>query len=223
MRQALAFVECAPAAAAARLDAGALHLWRLPHRRGAGRAALRRLLATYLGIGAEAVELVAGAHGRPALAPHLASLRGGLPLEFNASHSGDFALVALALGIAPGVDIERHHARANALALARRFFDADEAAVLERLDGDARDRAFLDLWCAKEAVLKAAGVGLSFGLSRLAFHHADAAWGLTRLDPALGAASDWQVTGFEPASSYHGALAWRGGARILEAFSAGQA
>ncbi len=39
-----------------------------------------------------------------------------------------------------------------------------ERAVLDRLDGDERRTAFLRLWTAKEAVLKAIGCGLTVPL-----------------------------------------------------------
>lgn len=219
MARGLLFLDATPVDAAARLDAGSVHVWRIARAREQRRAPLQRLLAAYLDVPEAAVEMVEGDRGKPMLAGDLATRRGDAKLEFNWSHSGDVALVALALGVAPGVDIERHHARANALALAQRYFDPAEAATLAKLQGDARDRAFLALWCAKEAVLKATGEGLSFGLARLCFQHGDAGWRLDGLDPALGAVADWQLAGFEAASGYHGALAWRGGARDVVAFS----
>ena len=83
--------------------------------------------------------------------------------------------------------------RLPALRIARRYFADDEVAALTALADAARDDAFLRLWCAKEAVLKAHGHGLSFGLHRLAFDPADASPRLLRCDPALGAAADWRL------------------------------
>lgn len=215
MPRALTFAEAIPGEAAASLDAGSVHLWRIAHAREQRRAPLRQLLAPYLQLPAAAVELVEDARGKPALAPGLQPADDARRLAFNWSHSGDYALVALARGVEPGVDIERHHVRENALALARRFFDREEVAALARHAGTARDHAFLSLWCAKEAVLKATGEGLSFGLARLAFSPEGTGWRLAALDAALGAAADWQLAGFEAAPGYHGALAWRGGARAI--------
>lgn len=141
-------------------------------------------------------------------------------LSFNWSHSGTYALMALARGCAIGVDIEQFRQRPRVLDLARRFFDAGEADALARLDPGARGHAFIGLWCAKESVLKAAGEGLSFGLARLAFAPCSATgWSLLRIDPALGAVSDWQLQGFEAAPGYRGALAWRGKPRTIRAFA----
>ena len=80
-----------------------------------------------------------------------------------------------------------------ALRIARRYFADDEVAALAALADVARDDAFLRLWCAKEAVLKAHGHGLAFGLHRLAFDATATAPRLLRCDPALGAASDWRL------------------------------
>lgn len=209
----LEFAGTDPAMAAARLDATSIHLWRIPHARQQGRAPLRNLLSGYLGVAADRVELFDDAHGKPAVAPELARHRGGLPLQFNWSHSGDYALVAIALGAAVGVDVQRHAPAPRALAIAERFFDPLEAVALASYSHAERDQAFLGLWCAKEAVLKAAGEGLSFGLSRLVFSRQESTWSLAHVDPALGSPSEWQLIGFRAAPGYHGALAWRGGAR----------
>jgi 4'-phosphopantetheinyl transferase len=75
--------------------------------------------------------------------------------------------------------------------------------------GDARDRAFLRLWCAKEAVLKAHGHGLSFGLEKLRFAESDGALALVECARGLGRAGDWSLREFVPAPEYVAALAWR--------------
>jgi 4'-phosphopantetheinyl transferase len=215
----LAFDEAAPREAALLLDDRSIHLWRIPYVSSQRRAPLVALLADYLGIPESTVGLDNDARGKPRLAV-AAGVRGdAAALEFNWSHSGDFALIALARRGAVGVDIERLGKDLRAIEIARRFFDAGEADVLAALDPDARDRAFIGLWCAKEAVLKAAGEGLSFGLARLAFAHVGGAdWRLAAADPALGEARGWHVSGFDPASGYRGCLAWHGGGRRILGF-----
>jgi 4'-phosphopantetheinyl transferase len=49
--------------------------------------------------------------------------------------------------------------------LAKRYFHADEQAVLEACEGDGA-RAFLEIWTAKEAMLKLLGKGLADGLEK---------------------------------------------------------
>lgn len=213
------FIPADLATVASRLDAGSVHLWRLHYRHDQGRAPLRAVLAAYLGMPAAAVTLQEGAGGKPQLAPMAGA--DTPPLDFNWSHSGDLAVVALARNLALGVDIEQASRRPRSLALAQRYFDRAEAAALAALAGKARTRAFLSLWCAKEAVLKATGAGISFGLERLAFvPDAEGYWRLAHVDAALGAPADWQVRGFAAAPGCHAALAWRGPARAIEAFAA---
>lgn len=218
MSQGLQFVEAVPDAAAPALAAGTIHLWRIPYALSQGRAPLRAMLAAYLGIPASAVVLDEDARGKPRLADAVLRATGSPPLEFNWSHSGDYALIALSRDGALGVDIERFGKNLRALEIARRFFDPAEADALAKLEDRARDDAFIGLWCAKEAVLKAVGEGISFGLERLAFaRRGGVDWMLTGVDAALGTSDNWQLRSFAAAPDYHGTLAWRGLAREIRA------
>ena len=219
MSTALEFAEAIPLDVARDLDGHVIHVWRIPYAMSQGRAPLLALLAAYLDRPASSVVLDQDTRGKPRLASSVSASGATDGLEFNWSHSGDLALVALARGCALGVDIERFGKDRRSLEIARRFFDPAEADALARLEPAARDRAFIKLWCAKEAVLKAVGEGLSFGLARLAFAQgADADWSLKRVDPALGEARDWRLTSFEAAPGYRGALAWRGQRRAVATF-----
>lgn len=215
----LEFAEAFPEEVASSLDERSIHLWRIPYTPAQRRAPLVALLATYLGIPGSAVTLDEDARGKPHLATAAAVRSDGAPLEFNWSHSGDFALVGVSRRGAVGVDIERIGKNLRAVEIARRFFDPGEAEAIATLGPEIRDHAFIGLWCAKEAVLKAAGEGLSFGLARLAFAHvADADWALLHTDPALGEVQQWRVCGLDPAPGYRGCLAWHGDDRRILAF-----
>ncbi|MEO6801068.1 MAG: 4'-phosphopantetheinyl transferase superfamily protein [Rhodanobacter sp.] len=194
--------------AAARLDDDAIHVWHLHYRPAQGRAPLLQTLAAYLGVGAHQVGLIEGAHGRPRLDP-----AHGSELDFNWSHSGHHALIAIARGIAPGIDIERRRPRPRALLLARRFFASDEATALTALPEEARAAAFLDLWTAKEALLKAHGRGIGFGLSRVRVLSAGAELRLLRFDEEEIDA--WQLQRLAVAPELIAALAWRGSPRTI--------
>lgn len=219
MAHELSFVEAAPEATATRLDAESIHLWRIPYTLSQGRAPLLELLGAYLRKPVSELSLAQDARGKPYLASADSGHDGERQLEFNWSHSGGYALVAVARGLALGVDIERLDRKIRATELARRFFDPAEADVLASLGLPVRDHAFIGLWCAKEAVLKAVGEGLSFGLARLSFDwHTGMDWNLAHADPALGDKEDWQLAGFDAAPGYRGALAWRGPMRRVVMF-----
>lgn len=130
--------------------------------------------------------------------------------DFDASwsHSGDRLLVACGEGMRLGCDLERLRPRPNARTLARRYFHAGESAWLDALPDVAAETAFLRLWCAKEAVLKAHGHGLSFGLDRLRFVVDEGSVRLADCDAALGRAGDWQLHELSPAPGFIAAIAW---------------
>jgi 4'-phosphopantetheinyl transferase len=92
-----------------------------------------------------------GAHGKPYLK------RDGV--FFSLSHSGDYVILAVS-GSENGADIEK--VKPRAFAAAKRCFTAGELDWLRLND---TDEAFFILWTAKEAVMKAAGMGFSLSPS----------------------------------------------------------
>ena len=123
------------------------------------------------------------------------------------SHSAGRLLMAYVPQGAVGVDVEATTRASQAMSIARRYFSADEVAALTALDGAGRQQAFLRLWCAKEAVLKAAGRGIAFGLHRIAFDVSGDAPRMTYCDPALGQAEHWSLHQFAPEPGFIAVLA----------------
>jgi 4'-phosphopantetheinyl transferase len=165
--------------------------------------AARLWLAPQLHCAPQAIALVRDRHGRP-------RLQAPADADIGWSHSGEGLLLAFGRGATIGIDLEREHPRPRALDLARRFFDLSEAQWLEaQTDEATRAAAFVRLWCAKEAVLKAHGRGLAFGLHRLVFAEDGGRLRLVDADPGLGDAGLWQLEEFVPHPGYRAALAWR--------------
>ncbi len=147
--------------------------------------------------------MLRGAHGRPRLQPpHDA-------WDCNWSHSGGGLLVAAARELRIGADVEITRPLPRALEIAKKFFAPAESDWLATLDPAAQQHGFVRLWCAKEAVLKAHGRGIWFGLHRLRFVLSGDRLHLSACDPELGHPDDWQVQEFSPATGFHAALAWR--------------
>jgi len=96
----------------------------------------------------------------PAGRPRLTGSAGHL--QVSLSHGRAMAAAAVTAIGPVGVDIEPVRP-VDALALARRWFLAAEAAWLARLPPGQRDEAFLTLWTQKEAIAKALGTGLRGG------------------------------------------------------------
>ncbi|PJK14091.1 4-phosphopantetheinyl transferase [Lysobacteraceae bacterium NML07-0707] len=176
----------------------------LPYPPGAHAQTLARdWLAQQLQYPADQLPLYRDARGRPRLAEPLADI------DINWSHSVEKLLVVHGKNIQLGCDLEYIRPRPNALKLARRFFHPQEADWLANLSPSEQEAAFLHLWCAKEAILKAHGHGLSFGLEKLCLSPGSNGLYLKACHPDLGKAGDWQLSGFSPAPGYWAALAWR--------------
>jgi 4'-phosphopantetheinyl transferase len=109
--------------------------------------------------------------GKPFLpsAPHV---------KFNLSHSHDMALVAVALDVEIGVDVEWIRPLSDYAALAERFFPPSQAA---EVDGELD---FFRRWTRIEAALKARGVGLYAAGTELSGE-----WTIADLDAAPGYAA----------------------------------
>lgn len=175
-----------------------------PHRHGvAAEPVARAWLATQLRCVPEQLSLLRNEYGRPRLTAAYAHC------DASWSHSGDGLVLAFGRDVDLGIDLERLRPRPRALALARRYFAAAELAWLQAQPAATRDEAFLRLWCAKEAVLKAHGRGLAFGLDKLAFAERNDALTLIDCDAALGMPAAWQLHEFVPHPGYRAALAWR--------------
>lgn len=171
---------------------------------GPAEATARAWLASRLAVEPAELPLARDARGRPCLD------RPGW--DCNWSHGGPWLLVALGAGVRVGVDVEVLRPRPKALEVARRYFAPDEAERLAALDGPARDAAFLRLWCAKEAVLKAHGRGLVYGLHRVVvegFDTGDDALRVASVEGEAGPAAAWRLRALALDGAV-AALAWRG-------------
>lgn len=190
-----------------------VQLW-LFRGRTPGEVPLRQLLSTYLGVPAAALPIVRGPHGKPALATPAR-------LHFNLSHSGDLTVVALSSAYEPGIDVEFPGRERPVQALARRYFTSTEADALAALPPERAAAAFLALWSCKEAVLKALGRGIAFGLHRLEFAlDADGEpERLTTIAAEAGKPHEWQLHRLRLGAA-GGALAWHGTPASVRAFVA---
>jgi hypothetical protein len=159
-------------------------------RRRLARAVVRELLGAELGVAPGDVEITREcrrcgdpSHGKPRLA-------GGASPSFSVSHSGDLAIVALSRDACVGVDVELVRPRLHLDRLAARVLTPAELAGWRAVPEAMRLERFLERWTAKEALLKASGIGLATPLAHVAL-------------PAPG----WWVHGLALPPGYVGALA----------------
>lgn len=124
------------------------------------RGVLRVLVSSYININPEEVEFKYNSFGKP----ELISSQNELGIKFNLSHSGDFCLIALTNDREIGVDIERISYINNCISIAQNFFSDSENLLLESVSDDEKLDLFYNLWTHKEALVKASGMGLTFGM-----------------------------------------------------------
>jgi 4'-phosphopantetheinyl transferase len=166
------------------------------------RAALRRILGAELGVAPTAIELEAEAAGR--LRFRDASMR---DLDFNVTHSGALAAIAITRGRRVGVDIESHTQRAGLDDLIPMIMGPRETELLRHLHGAAFTRAFFDCWTRKEAIVKATGIGISYPVATLDIPTLD---GIQDLELPVSESAAWRVVTFSPAADYSMSVALMG-------------
>jgi 4'-phosphopantetheinyl transferase len=176
-----------------------------------GRAALRALLASYLGIPPAEVRFLYGPQGKPALADPSSSLR------FNVTNSGNLAAYAFTTGCEIGIDVEKHRTLHDFENIARRFFSPEETAELLELPSAEKTTAFFNCWSRKEAYIKAMGGGLSIPLDSF---RVTLRPGVDARMVSIGGSEDagrrWTLKAFDPAPEYAGAIAYRDEPRSLQ-------
>lgn len=107
------------------------------------RSALRMILSRYAGDDPGNLVFTYGKHGKPALTFS--------QIQFNLSHAGDWAIIAVSRSVHVGVDIERMRANVEMAVLLARLGETDLPATEPEL---------YQVWARREARSKAAGGAL---------------------------------------------------------------
>jgi 4'-phosphopantetheinyl transferase len=170
----------------------------------AARGILRELLANYLQINPLRVKFSYSDRGKPYLAPSISDRS----LQFNLSHSQDYALYGFTRYHPIGVDLEYLREMKDVVKIAERFFSLQEFELISDLTNEEQQTTFFKLWTAKEAYLKATGEGLSGSLDRIAISLTPESH-LTLLSVKGNAqpVTSWLMTSFIPITDYVAAVA----------------
>lgn len=118
---------------------------------------LRAVLSRYLGVTPDAVALERSATGKPSLRREH---RDWPSITFNLSHAHGRALIAVAQAQEVGVDLECVRSEIEVAKLSKRYFNRYEHAAIMEAPEEQRAMRFFRYWVAKEALLKAQGIGL---------------------------------------------------------------
>ncbi|HSG42930.1 MAG TPA: 4'-phosphopantetheinyl transferase superfamily protein [Anaerolineales bacterium] len=174
------------------------------HRFVVSHTSLRDILSRYLYKSPQDIEFAANEHGKPVISPPT-------KLDFNLSHSGDFALIGITHGKKIGVDVEKHRLDMEHKKIAQRFFSDKEISELQNLPDDQKITGFFNCWTRKEAYIKAHGLGLLLPLG-------DFDVSLSSNEPAVLRATrpdsqealQWRLISVDVNPGYAGAVAVRG-------------
>lgn len=134
--------------------ANRFHFPRHKRRFVVARAMMRLILGRYLKSQADQLEFTYNAYGKP-------GIENGCGLEFNLSHSGELAILAVGQNHSLGIDVEFFSARPYA-GIGKQLFSPLERLTLAKLPPMLTPFAFFHIWAQKEAFIKACGLGLHY-------------------------------------------------------------
>lgn len=167
------------------LEPGTVQIWLAAGRDLDSPAIVRAALARHLDVRPDEVHVEHERSGRPVVAGHR--------IAVSCSHTHDLVLVAVGAGQRIGIDVELLRDGPWRLlpthALTRR-----ELAELEACPVEHRSEALLRYWVRKEALLKAAGVGLAVDPRTVEVSSPTESPRVLALPPTLGAPAGWSLT-----------------------------
>ncbi len=193
------------------------------------RGTLRVLLGRYLASAPATLHFQYNcACGRPDCPPEqrkptLAPASGGDWLHFNVSHAEGLALYAIAPDRPVGVDLEIFRADLDPTELAPSVLAPQEWATLATLPSAEQQVQFFQRWTAKEAYLKARGVGLSLPPDQIALAMEER--DTLRIISVAGDEREgtrWSLHAVAPITGYAAALVSAGSAATLHTFTFSQ-
>jgi 4'-phosphopantetheinyl transferase len=178
------------------------------------RWARRIILAMYAGCAPRELAFADAPGGKPFVSAPSASC----PLSFSASRSGNLILIAVAEGLEIGVDVERLHGRDVWAPIVRSMLAETEASALLQLAEPTASRAFVSLWTRREALLKALGWGLRFGLDAVSVGFSPSSGQAPLVETAVADERSWSVRNVAVQPGYAAALACEGDMRRVRSF-----
>ena len=131
-----------------------------------------------------------------------------MALEFNLSHSKDYAIYAFGLDRKIGIDLEYIHPMPDMDDFARQFFSLRENVLVNSLSGKQKEEAFFKIWTCKEAFLKANGSGLTVPINQVETSiESDGTVTLISTSEGNEQTETWHLKTLSPIPHYQAALA----------------
>jgi len=159
------------------------------------RASLRHLLGAALEAAPRTISIDTTGYGRPVLAGRHATSN----IQFNVSHSGDLAVIAITHDRRIGVDVEVLRSLPDMNDLVDQNFSPREREEYAQLPLHMQQRGFFNCWTRKEALVKAWGCGLHYPLDQFDVSLTPGKPAqLYRLGSVPGGQCGWQLYDFVP-------------------------
>jgi 4'-phosphopantetheinyl transferase len=159
-------------------------------------ATLRIILSRYLpDKNPNELEFNENKYGKPELTTNA--------LQFNLSHSGNLALLAVGQYYPLGIDLELFSKR-PCIEIGTSMFSETEATALKKVDERLQTLTFFRIWAQKEAFIKACGLGLSYPTKKFDVPHLGSI--NSKIVDSLHNSTEWQMTSFMPTLACCGAI-----------------
>jgi len=176
------------------------------------RGALRHLLGRYEKTDPANIQFNRGPKGKPELKP-------ATGLQFNVSHSGGMAAIALCTHCQIGIDLEKIRPLPEMEDIANRVFCSEEVTEIMSMPQCEQMHAFFRCWTRKEAYVKAIGDGLFAPLNSFRVTvRVDAPVRFVHLGGDATAAAGWTLHDLNLAADYAAALAYCDRPRSISIF-----
>jgi 4'-phosphopantetheinyl transferase len=167
------------------------------------RGMVRFILGWYCSIKPSDVSFMFNRYGKPCL-------DGKDGFEFNLSHSGSHAVLAITKKTPLGVDIEEVSSRLNWREIATGEFTSREREILQATPPEKQRALFFTFWTRKEALLKGVGRGLSVPLNQIDISDIDSPRGFFQ-DASLNSENGrWTLRDIAAYEGYKAAYAVQG-------------
>ena len=173
------------------------HFARHQRRFTIARAMMRLIIARYLKVSPTALSFTYNKYGKPQLA-------NSPILQFNLSHSGDLALLAIGNEYPLGIDLELFSGRPYE-GIGKHLFSHSEIKALEDASVKMKPLIFFHIWSQKEAFIKACGLGLSYPTQQF---DVPILPGEKRLVVDALHKKTWEMISFMPQVACHAALCY---------------
>jgi 4'-phosphopantetheinyl transferase len=170
-----------------------------------GRLMLRDILARYLAVRAETIELDYGPYGKPILRAPVQHA-----VFFNLSHAGAWVTCAFVARGAIGIDLESMESNVDIGDLAKQVFSPGEYENFLQCAAPERRRRFFETWSSKEAYIKAIGKGLSYPMAHVEIVYDN------DLPSHVAAAPAWTVRRIGIAYDYTCAIVYEGSVASID-------